>query len=336
MNSICTLRVIMVRLTVHLIAKSSYHSKTCRSESLQQYLKKLTHINFSNKNIEEIDDLSICRNLTVLYLYDNQISQICNLGFASNLTHLYMQNNNISCIENLSSLHNLSKLFLGGNSITVVEGLEELKSLKELHVEGQRLPRGEKLVFDPCSISSLSETLCILNICKNNIDEIWDLAPLRKLTHLFAADNQLQDIEELETVFSQCSQLRLLDLSRNPVCHKPKYRDRLITACKILEDLDGKQINELSRQFLINWKASKDAKKKLEDEKVFKRQITNPLTTDIHRGPQHLFAHDRSSIVSKPSEFGKPGVTFRTDQVQADSRGRRSSGLNIPMRSGRI
>jgi len=46
--------------------------------------------------------------------------------------------------------------FLGGNSITVVEGLEELKSLKELHVEGQKLPSGEKLVFDPRSISSLS------------------------------------------------------------------------------------------------------------------------------------------------------------------------------------
>ncbi|XP_016334554.1 protein phosphatase 1 regulatory subunit 42, partial [Sinocyclocheilus anshuiensis] len=140
-------------------------------------------------------DLSMCRNLTVLYLYDNQISQICNLEFASNLTHLYMQNNNISCIENLSSLHKLSKLFLGGNSITVVEGLDELKSLKELHVEGQKLPRGEKLVFDPRSISSLSETLCILNISKNNIDEIWDLAPLRKLTHLYATDNQLQDIQ---------------------------------------------------------------------------------------------------------------------------------------------
>ncbi|XP_042608192.1 protein phosphatase 1 regulatory subunit 42 isoform X3 [Cyprinus carpio] len=286
--------VIMVRLTVHLIAKSNNFSKACRSESLQQYLKKLTHLNFSNRSIEDIDDLSMCRNLTVLYLYDNQISQICNLGFASNLTHLYMQNNNISCIENLSSLHKLSKLFLGGNSITVVEGLDELKSLKELHVEGQKLPRGEKLVFDPRSISSLSE---------------------------------------LETVFSQWSQLRLLDLNRNPVCHKPKYRDRLITACKILEDLDGKQINELSRQFLVNWKASKDAKKKLDDGE---EQITNQLTTDFCTGPQHPFAHDRSSSLSKPSEYGKPGVTFRTAQVQGDSRGKRSGGINIPVRTGRL
>lgn len=55
-------------------------------------------------------DLSMCRNLTVLYLYDNQLTHIHNLGFASNLTHLYMQNNNITHIDNLSNLQNLSKL----------------------------------------------------------------------------------------------------------------------------------------------------------------------------------------------------------------------------------
>lgn len=52
----------------------------------------------------------MCRNLTVLYLYDNQIACICNLGFASNLTHLYMQNNDIPRIDNLYSLQKLSKL----------------------------------------------------------------------------------------------------------------------------------------------------------------------------------------------------------------------------------
>lgn len=55
-------------------------------------------------------DLSMCRNLTVLYLYDNQIKNICNLGFAFNLTHLYLQNNSITHIDNLSNLQKLSKL----------------------------------------------------------------------------------------------------------------------------------------------------------------------------------------------------------------------------------
>ena len=46
--------------------------------------------------------------------------------------------------------------YLGGNSITVVEGLEELGELKELHMEGQRLPSGEKLLFDPRTLLSLA------------------------------------------------------------------------------------------------------------------------------------------------------------------------------------
>lgn len=46
--------------------------------------------------------------------------------------------------------------FLGGNSITVVEGLEQLKELKELYIESQRLPPGEKLLFDPHAVLSLS------------------------------------------------------------------------------------------------------------------------------------------------------------------------------------
>lgn len=53
--------------------------------------------------------------------------------------------------------------------------------------------------------------------------------------------------------------------------------------------------------------------------------VTNPCfaVADFRVGPQHPFAHDRSSSLSKPSEYGKPGVTFRTDQAQGDSRGRR-------------
>lgn len=53
--------------------------------------------------------------------------------------------------------------------------------------------------------------------------------------------------------------------------------------------------------------------------------VTNPCfaVADFRVGPQQPFSHDRSSSRSKPSEYGKHGVTVRTDQVQRDSRGRR-------------
>uniref|UniRef100_A0A3B5BK90 Protein phosphatase 1, regulatory subunit 42 n=1 Tax=Stegastes partitus TaxID=144197 RepID=A0A3B5BK90_9TELE len=257
----------MVRLTVDLIAKSRNHFKKKRGLSLSEYLKTLTHLRFSNKNIESIGDLSMCRNLTVLYLYDNQITHISNLDFAFNLTHLYMQNNDITHVDNLCNLQKLSKLYLGGNRIAVVEGLEQLHELKELHLESQKLAPGEKLLFDPRTLLSLADSLCVLNINKNNIDDIRDLAVLKELRHFSAADNKLYNME-LEDVFSLWPQLLLMDLSGNPVCKKPKYRDRLITECKSLEALDGREINELTRQFLINWKATKEAKKRKNNKHV--------------------------------------------------------------------
>ncbi|XP_015208873.2 protein phosphatase 1 regulatory subunit 42 [Lepisosteus oculatus] len=306
----------MVRLSVDLIARTSAHGKNKRNEALEQYLKKLTHLNFSNRNIEDIDDLSVCRNLTVLYLYDNQITQICNLGFASNLTHLYMQNNNITLIENLSALQKLSKLYLGGNCITVVEGLENLKELTELHIESQKLPRGEKLLFDPRTLRSLSDSLCVFNISNNHIDEIKELAVLKNLTQFDAADNQLKDIKELELVFSQWPQLWRMDLSGNPVCHKTKFRDRLILVCKNLEVLDGKEINELSRQFLIKWKASKEAKRKSKEDRLIGEQTTYSKPSEFQI-PAHLvpntYTHPGFPSKRKPMEFGRPPLKAKSD-----------------------
>ena len=56
--------------------------------------------------------------------------------------------------------------YLGHNQVSVLEGLENNKNLSELHIECQELPGGEKLLFDPRTMESLS--VCshsILNLC---------------------------------------------------------------------------------------------------------------------------------------------------------------------------
>ncbi|CAG5895925.1 protein phosphatase 1 regulatory subunit 42 isoform 1-T3 [Menidia menidia] len=275
----------MVHLTVDLIAKSRRHLRKKTGLSFPEYLQTLTHLHLSSRNIEDIGDISICRNLAVLYLYDNQIRYIFNLGFASNLTHLYMQKNSITHIDNLYNLPKLSKLYLGGNKIAVVEGLEQLRELKELHLENQRLAPGEKLLFDSRTLLSLAESLCVLNINNNNIDDIRDLSVLKELKHFSATNNKLHSIEELEDVLSLWPQLLCMNLSGNPVCKKPKYRDRLIPVCKSIEILDGREINELTRQFLINWKASKEAKKKRQNKRLLREPpIACPFTNDFATG----------------------------------------------------
>uniref|UniRef100_A0AC11CVP5 Protein phosphatase 1 regulatory subunit 42 n=1 Tax=Ovis aries TaxID=9940 RepID=A0AC11CVP5_SHEEP len=171
--------------------------------------------------------------------------------------------------------------YLGGNYIAVIEGLEGVEGLRELHVESQRLPLGEKLVFDPRTLHSLAKSLSILNISNNNIDDIRDLEILENLNQLIAADNQLLHVKDLEFLLNKLMKLWKMDLNRNPVCLKPKYRDRLILVSKSLEFLDGKEIKNMERQFLMNWKASKDAKKTSKKK--------NSKNEDTHNSCNKLF-----------------------------------------------
>ncbi|XP_007885041.1 protein phosphatase 1 regulatory subunit 42 isoform X3 [Callorhinchus milii] len=246
----------MVRLTIDVIAKNSLHVKNRRAEPLGQYLKKLTHLNFSDKNIDEI-------------------------------------NNNISHIENLSLLEKLTKLYLGGNRISVVEELDGLTELRELHLENQQLPLGEKLLFDPRTLQSLSKSLSLLNVKKNNIDEIKQLSCLKNLNQLMAGENQIQDLKELEYTLSQWQNLWYLDLTGNPVCQEPKYRDKVIVVSSNLEVLDEKEVKDTARQFLLNWKACRDAKKKSLDEKSDKDEFQQML--NYPQAIQHQMSRNYSS-----------------------------------------
>ncbi|CAN8183936.1 unnamed protein product [Coccothraustes coccothraustes] len=287
----------MVQLTMDLIAKNAA-PKNCSEEDFGQHVQKLTHLNLSDKNIDSIGDLSFCKNLRVLYLYDNQISQIQNLDFASNITHLYLQNNHISSIENLSSLKKLEKLYLGGNYITVVEGLDKVGELRELHIESQHLPPGEKLLFDPVSLNSLAKSLSVLNISSNNIDELEELAVLENLSYLKAVNNRLKHMKDLEVVLKKWTKLRRIDLTGNPICQKTKYRDRIIVQSLTLESLDGKEIQEMERRFLINWKASRAARKK-SNERMTDEQAANVEFPDFQTPYFTVPLHPHRSVKEK-------------------------------------
>ncbi|KFW88041.1 Protein phosphatase 1 regulatory subunit 42, partial [Manacus vitellinus] len=239
----------MVRLTLDLVAKNVGH-KSRNEDDFGQYLQKITHLNLSDKNIDTIGVLSFCKNLKVLYLYDNQINQIQNLDFASNITHLYLQNNCISSIENLSSLKKLEKLMILVISVCSVD-------LGQIF-EGGCFP----VYAAEIEIFQLMKSLSVLNISNNNIDELEDLAVLENLSYLKAVDNRLQHMKDLKVVLNKWTKLRRMDLRGNPICQKPKYRDKVVVQSQTLESLDGKEIKEMERQFLMNWQASKTARKK--------------------------------------------------------------------------
>ena len=150
-----------MRISLDLISRATTHRRR-KEEEDKNFLKRLTHVNLSDKKIDVIEGLEGCVNLQCLYLTDNRqllfkrplygdiaraltfenfrIRMIENLGFAQNLTHLYLQDNQIEVMENFEPLYNLQKLFIGGNAIQEIRGLEACSNLQELHVQAQRLP----------------------------------------------------------------------------------------------------------------------------------------------------------------------------------------------------
>ena len=99
-------------------------------EAQDHFYNRVTHLHHQGQKICQIGDLSVVRNLTVLYLYDNKIEKIEHLDAVPHLAMLYLQRNKISVIENIGHFKKLKKLYLSNNRISVIENLEELTNLQ--------------------------------------------------------------------------------------------------------------------------------------------------------------------------------------------------------------
>jgi len=105
------------------------------------------------------------------------------------------------------------------------------------------------------------------------LDTLSEIGPLRNLDQLNASNNLLNDMKELVLLLKCWPRLWKLELIGNPLCLKNKYRERIIVLTPSLEYLDGKEIQELSRQFLQNWKSSKE----VTQQQRMKNDPSNPL-----------------------------------------------------------
>lgn len=244
-----------------MLCRCTGQTRRRKDESQDQFLKRITHLFCAEKGIQKIENLDCCRSLRVLYLYDNLIPRIEHLDSLTSITHLYLQNNHITRMENLTPLSKLTKLYLSGNAITVMEGLEFARDLKELHIAHQRMPEGEKLLFDPRSLQAIAASLEVLNISGNGLDSIEDLQCLTELNHFVATDNQLCHMKDLFKALKHWSKLFKLDLLGNPISQHHKYRGKVITTCPSVRVLDGKEIADMEQQFFMNWESMRVAQR---------------------------------------------------------------------------
>ena len=225
------------RITQDMVLRATSLTKSSK-ESTEQYLQRVTHLHLQGKRIRKIENLSLCTNLKVLYLYDNQIEEIQNLEFATIVQYLLLQNNKIKEIPHLP-MPSLRKLYLDENEIEYVSGLEECERLEELHVRDQRVPSYTGLSFDPSSLQALGKYLQVLEITGNAIQFLRPFCALYMLRKLFAGDNNVSDLSEVAAVIG-LERLEEATFLGNPCCKASKYRDEAIGASSdALKVLDG-------------------------------------------------------------------------------------------------
>ncbi|KAM3825334.1 centriolin isoform 1-T1 [Vipera latastei] len=168
----------------------------------QENLARVTALNLSlskdgGKKFKYIENLEKCSKLEVLNLSHNLIEKIEKLDKLLKLLDLNLSFNKISKIEGIEHLHSLQKLNLAGNEI-------------------EHLPMwlGKKL-----------RSLRILNLRKNKISSLHEVAklkPLKDLTSLLLADN--------------------------PMVNLPHYRLYTIFHLRSLEDLEGQAVTNCDRE----------------------------------------------------------------------------------------
>ena len=157
------------------------------------------------------------------------------------LYYLYLQNNKIKDIGELQ-MPALKKLYLDDNDLQGVSGLSQCIILEELHLGRQRLPTFTSLGFEQESLNAISRTLQVLDISGCGINVLSQFRNLRMLRKIFAKENLINDLNEVEAMMS-LPRIEEANFADNPCCKMYKYRDVVIAAGPdTLKFLDGTEV----------------------------------------------------------------------------------------------
>ena len=117
---------------------------------------------------------------------------------------------------------------MSGNRIQSLSGLRNLPSLTVLHLDRQRL--NKPLEWDFLTLEELGATLKKLTISNSQVYDVEPLSLLFEMEELYLDQNHLENIEDLEHIFTFCTKLAHLNVTNNPVSSNIRMRQRLIIA----------------------------------------------------------------------------------------------------------
>lgn len=217
---------------------------------------RLTHIALNNKQLSNLDGLQMLplKNCSVLYLYDNTIPMIEHLNNLPALQDLYMQSNNIEEISGLDHSPNLEALHLDNNCISHLSGLESCQRLHELKLAQQRIAEDVVFTFDIPSLEGIMNTLTVLDLSMCRLLDPRPLSILRNLLDLDVSDNLIEEGETMSETLPYLQNLQHLKAAGNPIAKQQKYRQNTIVCCECLSSLDGREVSDKERQYLVHVK----------------------------------------------------------------------------------
>jgi protein phosphatase 1 regulatory subunit 42 len=139
------------------------------------------------------------------------------------------------------------------NMITKLDGLDNCRKLEELYLGNQVTPQGVEFTFDEYSLAAVSNSLKLLDLPSVNLVNPKPLYYLEGLDSINLKDNAIVDLEnEICPLLQTMNYLRILKLNNNPVTGVQKYRDQIVLLSRSVQELDGKDITDSERKYLVN------------------------------------------------------------------------------------
>lgn len=242
-------------ITLEMISKTA-RVRRRKDESTESHVSRVSHVALNNKHISNLDGLQSMplKSCTVLYLYDNTIGQIEGLNNVIQLKDLYLQNNNIEEITGLQNNANLEALHLDNNCISHLSGLTKNQRLHELRLAGQRIAEDVVFTFDIPTLEAISWSLVHLDLSSCRLLDPRPLSILRGMRKLDISDNLIEEGETMSDTLPHLQDLIELTAKGNPIARQQKYRQNTIVCCDRLLTLDGKDVTQTERQYLVHVK----------------------------------------------------------------------------------
>jgi protein phosphatase 1 regulatory subunit 7 len=231
----------------------------------------LNVLDMSYNVIRDLSPVSVCQNLTELYIANNKLKHISGLEALVQLKKIDLGANRIRVMEGLDGLVNLEELWLGKNKIEEIRGLECLVKLRRLDVQSNRLTRIENLNAQQEALEELylahnaiddegasCETglamtfpnLNVLDLSRNKLTSTQSFSHQPGLEDLWLSGNNMDTFDAVvplkEAAEAGTQHLETLYLEYNPVASEFGYRKTLAAYIPCLKQIDATLIGGLA------------------------------------------------------------------------------------------